>query len=305
MFSAGPGYAFWVWTPKSGEWTNPKNEPRGTPKEQFEWAMSYYNKAEYGKARKEFNKLIKKYSGSEFASEAQFYIGMCYHAEEEYYKAFLAYQKLIDSYPYTDRIDEVIAKQYEIGKIFHDGYKSKIFGMAILPSTERAIEVFEKIIKNAPYSEYADKALYHLGLSFKAMLKYKEATDSFEKIIEQYPESELVDEARFQIGLCAAEASVEAPYDQTKTQESIEEFEEFIEEHPEAEKTDTAKQLVDELREKKAESIFSAAKFYEKVKKYESAAIYYRQILADYPDSSWAPKALERIQALRKKGRIE
>jgi len=305
VFSAGPGYAFWVWTPKSGEWTNPTNKPRGTPKEQFEWAMSYYNKAEYAKARKECAKLIKKYPNSEFASEAQFYIGMCYHAQEEYYKAFLAYQKLIDSYPYTDRVDEVIAKQYEIGKTFHDGYKSKLLGMAIVPSTERAIEVFEKIVENAPYSEYADKALYHLGLNYKAMLKYKEAKETFEKLLEKHPESELVDEARFQIGLCAAEASVGASYDQSKTEESIEEFEDFIEDHPQAEKTDEAKQLVDELKEKKAESIFTAAKFYERIKKYESAAVYYRQLLGEYPNSSLAPKALERIQILKQKKRIE
>jgi len=303
--SSGCAYAFWIWTPQSKKWVNPKNEPRSVPKEQFEWAMSFYNKAKYKKARSEFKKLIKKYSSSKFASEAQYHIGLCYQAEEEYYQAFLAYQKLIESYPYSERIDDIVKRQYEIGKIFHGGYKSKLLGWAILPSTDRAIEVFQKVAENAPYSPYADKALYHLGLNYKKMLKYQEAKETFEKITEQYPESELVDDARFQIGLCSAEASKEAVYDQVKTEESIEEFEDFIKVHPESEKTKEAEVLVDELRSKKAESIFVAARFYEKRKKYESATIYYNQLLKDYADTAWAPKALERLEVLKQKGKIE
>jgi len=267
--------------------------------------MSFYNGAKYKKAQNQFRRLIKKFPNSKFASEAQYYIGLCYQAEEEYYKEFSSYQKLIESYPYSERIDEIVTRQYEIGKIFYDGYKSRVLGIAILPSTDRAIEVFEKVAENAPYGPDADKALYYLGMSLKKMLKYQEATDAFEKIAEKYPESEFVDDAGFQIGLCLAEDSKKASYDQEKTEESIEEFEEFIEVHPKSEKTKEAKELVDELREKKAESIFTAAKFYAKIRKYNSAAIYYNQIVEDYPDTSWAPDALERLKILEEKGKIE
>jgi outer membrane protein assembly factor BamD (BamD/ComL family) len=47
-----------------------------------------------------------------------------------------------------------------------------------------------------------------------------------------------------------------------------------------------------------------AAKFYERLKRYSSAQIYYKQILDEYPKTSWAAKALERLEILKNKGRI-
>ena len=55
------------------------------------------------------------------------------------------------------------------------------------------------------------------------------------------------------------------------------------------------------LREKDAENKFLVAKYYEKRKKYDSARIYYREIVNQYKDSSWAPKALRKIQDLEAK----
>jgi outer membrane protein assembly factor BamD len=304
LIGAESASAVWVWTPETKKWENPKNAVRDTPKAQFELGMSYYNAGDYKASQREFKKLLKVYPNSEFAPDAQYYLGASHQKQEEYYEAFLAYQKVIETYPYSEKIDQIIAEQYAIGKIFYEGYKSKILGMAILPSTDKAIEVLGKVVENSPYGKYADSAQYHLGLSYKKMFQYQEAIDAFKKVVEDYPQSALVEDAKFQIGQCYAQAAPKPGYDQLNTEESINEFKELLETSPESEKAKEATAFLDQLKEKKAESIFASAKFYERIKKYNSAQVYYKQILDEYSKTSWAAKALERLEILKNKGKI-
>ncbi|MBI4972782.1 MAG: hypothetical protein HZC16_03075, partial [Candidatus Omnitrophica bacterium] len=49
-----PAYSYWVWTPKSGKWVNPKTAVKPTPKEQFNFAKELYDIKKYDDARREF-----------------------------------------------------------------------------------------------------------------------------------------------------------------------------------------------------------------------------------------------------------
>jgi outer membrane protein assembly factor BamD (BamD/ComL family) len=66
-----------------------------------------------------------------------------------------------------------------------------------------------------------------------------------------------------------------------------------------------AKKVLKELKEKKAQSLFKIAKFYERQKLYKSAVIYYEEIVKKYPKTSWAPKALERIEELKREKKVK
>ena len=90
-----PLFAYWVWTPKTGEWINPKYAVKDTPKEQMDWAMGFYDAGEHKKAISEFEKLIKNYPNSVYCPSAQYYIGRSYEEKEDYYQAYLSYQKTI------------------------------------------------------------------------------------------------------------------------------------------------------------------------------------------------------------------
>ena len=123
-------HSYWIWTPETGKWVNPKYAVKDSPEEQLEWAMSFYNAKVYDRAIKEFRKLIHHYPLSALAAEAQYYIGLSRENLESYYQAFLAYQKTIDTYPYSKRIEEIIEKEYRIGELFYGGRKMKILGMS-------------------------------------------------------------------------------------------------------------------------------------------------------------------------------
>ncbi|MFT5387418.1 MAG: outer membrane protein assembly factor BamD, partial [Candidatus Omnitrophota bacterium] len=81
---------------------------------------------------------------------------------------------------------------------------------------------------------------------------------------------------------------------------AIAEFKEIAEENPGAELSENAKKRILELREKESENNYIIAKFYEKQKNYQSAKIYYRIVVDEYPNSKFSKKALTRMQTLAK-----
>ncbi|NQV04760.1 MAG: hypothetical protein HQ532_04595, partial [Candidatus Omnitrophica bacterium] len=61
MVVAQPAHGFWVWTPESSKWENPKYAAKDTPLEQLEYARTFYEEKNFKLALKEFKKLIKYY----------------------------------------------------------------------------------------------------------------------------------------------------------------------------------------------------------------------------------------------------
>lgn len=288
-----------MWTPETNKWINPKYSVKETPQDQLAYALEFYNAKEYKKAINELNKLISHYPRAREAAEAQYYIGLCQEEQEDLFQAFKAYQVVVEKYPFSERSGDIINKQFEIGNALMEGKqkRSKIVN-TIVGGDYDVVEVFRTIIKNAPYGKNAAAAQYKIGLYLQEKQLYQEARDEFEKTMNDYPESEWAKAARYQIALSDAKRSSEAQYDQKVTQSAIEEFNDFVKDNPAVELSDDAKEEIHKLKEKEAENTFLIASFYEKQKKIEAAKVYYSLIVEDYRMTSWAKKALSKLQEI-------
>jgi len=297
-----PASAFWIWTPETRQWINPKYAVKETPRKQLDYALEIAETEDYKKAEQEMRKLLKHYPKAREAAEAQFYIADFQEQQGDYAQALKSYELVIQKYPFTDRANEVVRRQYEMGSRLLDGRTEKQPGFLARVSGSRANieEIFSSVIKNAPYSEYAAPAQYKIGLFLKEEGLLQEARDAFEKTVNSYPDSEWAKAARFQIALADADRSAGAGYDQQITETAIQGFKEFVKDYPDAELSREAKERVASLREKEAENHFLVAQFYEKQKKIEAAKMYYSLIVDDYRDTVWSGKALEKIQQLGK-----
>ncbi len=300
--SAGPAQAFWVWTPESNQWVNPKFAVKETPKEQLEFALEFYENKKYKEATREFKKLLKHYSRSAEAPDAQFYVAKILEDENDLFEAHKEYQKVVDRYPFSERSAEIVEVQYNIAQKLLDGELKKSRLRDVFSGTDYdIIEVFRTVIKNAPYGPLAAVSQYKIGLYLMEKQLYPEARDEFEKVINDYPNSEWVKPAQYQIAVSDAKRSSRAEYDQKVTQAAVEEFKEFVEVYPDAELSQKAKSEIQKLRDKEAENNFSIAQFYEKQKKYKSAKIYYQIVVDEYPQSKWSSKSLTKIRELSRK----
>jgi len=300
FLSIQPVYSYWIWTPKSGKWINPKSMPKNNPKEQFTYAKSFFDINKYGDAKREFRKLLKAYPKSAEAAESQYYLGLAEEGEGKLYEAYQAYQMVIDKYPFSERIQEVIEREYKIAEKFMSGEKRKAMGVT-LPVENPAIEIFGKVVENSTYGPLAPRAQYKLGLVLKSLLRYYEAEEEFNKVVSRYPDSEWSSAAKFQIASCRANLSKGSAYDQGAAQEAKERFEEFVKDHPDAVLSLDAEKNISSIREKEAEANYNIAQFYEKQKVFDSARIYYEDIINNYADSPWASQAAAKLQIMERK----
>jgi len=290
--------AFWIWTPESSKLINPKYAAKDTPQEQYDWAMSFFVEEDYKRAAEEFVRLVDVYGDSKQAPDAQYYAAYAYHQAGKYYIAFQNYQKVIEQYPYTDRIGDIIKAEYELGQLFYERSKAVLMGVELMTDVEKSIEIFSAILKHMPYSTYADKAQYMLGMAHKKIQQYNQAIDAFHIVVQEYPKSELIEQSKYEIAQCLFLASKKADYDQEATDEAIKEFKQYAEESGSETLREEAENTISQLKEKKAAGIFDAAYFYERQKKYRSAVMYYKDIIENFPATSYRGQAEERLKKI-------
>lgn len=299
VFLPVSAYPFWIWSPKTSKWKNPQNSPLATPYLQYKQAIRVFEEAKYKEAYQEFRKFLVYYPDAKEAAEAQFYLAICLEKMDKSYEAFLQYQKLIDSYPNSQRINEVVEKQYNIGEFFLDRDAKKYLGVSFYDFVEHpSVEIFQTIVLKVPYSEYAPRAQYKLGMIFVKLGRYDEARDAFQKVIDDYSDSEWSMPAKYQMALATARAYPGVDYDSSYVKDAARRLDEFIKEHPQAQISSSAEDQLGELRNREAKKNYDIAVFYELQDQYRSAAIYYRKVIVQYPDSEYYDRAVEKIKEM-------
>ncbi|MCF7907938.1 MAG: outer membrane protein assembly factor BamD [Candidatus Omnitrophica bacterium] len=292
-------YPFWVWSPKTQKWKNPKYSALSTPYLQYKAALKIFEEGRYKEAHKEFKKFLAHYPDAKEAAESQYYLGRCLEKFDKSYEAFLVYQKLIDSYPNSQRINEVIEREYNIGESFLNREHKKWLGLSLYDFVEHpSILIFNSLVNKAPYSEYAPRAQYKLGIILFELGRFDEARDAFQKVVDNYSDTEWAPPAKYQLAIATSKAFPGADYDSSYLQEATARLDEFIKEHPEAKISDQAEDQLKILRNREAKKNFEIAQFYENQDQYESAVIYYRKVLDEYIDSDYYDSSLEKVQEL-------
>jgi TolA-binding protein len=183
--------AFWIWSPKKQKWSNPEMSPLSSPKAQLDRAMEIYNGARYAEAKKEFAKIAIHFKDAKEAPEAKYFEGACWAKMGQPYKAFLSYKAVVESYPTSTRISEAIKNMFALAEeLITERAGRKVAGIRVDHLTESpAIEIYNFIIVNAPYSDEAKAAQYKLGQLYKNIGRLREAIDAFKEVIDKYPES--------------------------------------------------------------------------------------------------------------------
>lgn len=295
-----------------GAWNPFGGESHPTAVEQFEYAQMLEKEEKYNLAMDSYQKVSDAFPSSPLAAEAQFRVGAMLEKTRNFYAAFNAYQAVLDTYPSYPKVNLILERQLRIGNLFLQGKEIGFLKINPAASHKRSIGIFRKILSNAPFSDLAPRAQYNLGLAHLNRKEYVEATIELEKIPMRYPYSEHVPSAKFQLGVCAYRQAKAAPYDQEAAQEALNRLREYIGEFPGDRSTEIAKNMLIELRSRRAEALYRIGSFYEERGNPKAALIYFREVIRDYPLTPYAEKArrvarreekkMELVDASRKAG---
>jgi len=137
-----------------------------------------------------------------------------------------------------------------------------------------------------------DSAQFLLGQAQFKLKEYLVAAASFEELINRFPSSPLVADAMYMIGESYWKMSPKYNLDQEYTDRAVNALQSFIEFYPEqTEKVNSATALILLCREKLAHKTYHSGLIYLKMKDYAAAAIYFRDVMELYYDTTWKVSA--------------
>lgn len=256
----------------------------------FRQAQTAYKQQNYAQALSLLRTMQEKYPDSKLAVRGWEYIAQCENALGDPMAAFEAYQKIWERHKDFAQLSTITRNQMKIGNYF---LKNKEY--------KNAITVYEKILENAPHSDVAAGAQYSLAQAYLGEEDYNAARAELAKVIRNYPSSQLVDDAMFDLGYVAYLQAKDAPYDQGATSEAIAAFRTFISNFPSSPKVPEAQQHIRTLRSRKAAALFRTAEFYENVRVPKAAHITYREVIEQYPDTTYADEARRRLEGAERR----
>lgn len=290
--------ADWVWSPEQGKFINTEENTQSNADDIFDNALDFYKEKKLPKAIEQFQLILKKYPKSRVAPEAQYRLGTIFEEQGDFVKAHKAYQALIKSYPQSERFEEVVEREYQLGNAFLSGKKGKVMGLEVRPSLPLAIEVFKEIVESAPYSSFGDKAQFNIGVAYQRSGKYDDAGEAFQNLIDQYPQSSLVQQARLQMAEVAYAKASTQTRDQGALDVAAQQAKGYLQRYPNAEDAEKASRIQQAVDERNAEKNYRIGLYYEKDNYLESALIYYRDTAKRYASTSWGQKAADKLQSL-------
>ena len=272
-----------------------------TSNSQLEKGMRYDKEGRLEQAANAYRTLVKTWPLSPNAPEAQFRLAATYFKLYDFQRSFKEFQKCVEKYPDSEHFEETLKFQNDIASLFLAGEKQKIWIIPTLPSMDKAVEMFEQIIKNAPYSKVAPETQLKIGFAREKQHLWTDAVKAFQELIRRYPKSDLADDAQFQIGYAYMKAAQDPDHDQTATNHAITGFEDYLTKYPGSEKAQQARENIDRMKHGQAEGVMAIAGFYEHDRNYDAAIVYYNRLIQQFPHSELAKRASERVEELKRR----
>jgi len=169
------------------------------------------------------------------------------------------------------------------------------FRFFLKPDPSSAIQTFQDIIDNYPYSEQAVLAQLAIADAYFRATKYDEAVSYYKDFVELHPEHKQVPYAMFQGGMAYYKQSRDAQRDQTATREALANFDRLLARYPHSEYAAQAEERWRELRTRLGQHTMGVADFYFDRAEYPSAAERYRELLNEYPGLGLDAEALYKL----------
>jgi outer membrane protein assembly factor BamD len=302
IYRPGEGFTYEWPGEEKGSWR------RESAREQLQVAQQAFDKKDYKLALKAAKRTVKMRKLSDFAPQAQYLIGRCYEAQHKDEQAFKAYQEVLEKYPKFTNYQDVQQRQYDIAVRYLNGQFYRLWGyLPIYRSWEKTAGLFEKVVKNGPYSQIAPQAQMDVGASREKQKDYPLAVKAYERAADRYADQKQVAaDATFKAGLAYQKEARTAEYDQSVAGKAIATFTDFTALYGDDPRVPDAERRIASLKSEQARGNFSIAQYYEKGHKWEAARIYYNSAYAIDPNSTLGKQARQRIEALKSRtGPIE
>jgi outer membrane protein assembly factor BamD len=288
------------WTYESvggGKWT------RTRAKDQLDVAQQAFDQKKFSLALKAAHRTVRVWPLSDYAPQAQYLVGRCLEEEKKDEQAFKAYEQLLQKYPKTSNYEEVVKRQYQIANRYLAGQWFKLWGyIPFFPSMDKTVQMYDKLIKNGPYSEVAPNAQMNIGAAREKQSDFPAAVKAYETAADKYHDrTKVAADALYSAGEAYLKQAKTAEYDQSIAGQAIATFTDFMTLYPADPRVPDIQKKIATLKTEQARGSLIVARFYESKKQWDGALVYYNEVLVRDPQSKFAEEARKRIDEIKKR----
>jgi outer membrane protein assembly factor BamD (BamD/ComL family) len=237
---------------------------------------------------------------SPFAQEASYLMGEAYYKVNQLEYAndcFTAYLNHVSS---PKHFEEAIEYKFNIAEQFASGAKKRLFGSikmpAWVPAKEDSIEIYDEVIAGLPHSEFAAKALLSKARIQTYFEDYKPALETLDLLIRRFPKHDLAAEGfleknRVFVAQCKAQLLDPDLLDLAEVN-----LRKFRLAFPREPRLEDAGKILSEMQEIFAQNLFETGHFFERTKKIPASLIYYKKVIAKYPNTEAAEASRAKLE---------
>ncbi len=199
---------------------------RTRAKEQLDVAQAAFDKKDFSLALKAARRVVRVWPLSDYAPQGQYLVGRCYEAMGKDEKAFQEYQKVVEKQPKISNYQEIVERQFTIANKYLAGKWFKLWGyIPIFSSMDKTSDMYQKIVKNGPYSEVAPKAQMNIGAAREKQANYALAAKAYETAADRYRDRpKVASDALFRQAMAYNKQAQAAEYDQSTAGQAISTF---------------------------------------------------------------------------------
>ena len=163
-----------------------------------------------------------------------------------------------------------------------------------------AIEAFDGVEQNFPYSEWAERSQIMMAYAQYKQNKYADALLTLERFIQLHPGNKNTPYALYLKGLCYFEQMSDITREQEMTANAERSFNELIARYPASIYRNDAEAKLVSIQNHLAGQEMEIGRYYQKRHDFTAAMNRFQQVLKNYPDSNQVPEAYYRLTACYK-----
>jgi len=239
---------------------------------------------------------------SPFAKEASYIMGEAYYRVGQLEYANDCFTAYLNHVTAPKHFEDAIEYKFNIAEQFANGAKKRLFGSikmpAWVPAKEDSIEIYDEVIAALPHSEIAAKSLLSKARIQAYYEDYKPANETLDLLIRRFPRHDLAAEAYLEknkVYLVQCEAQNLDPDLLDLTEVNLRKFKLAFPREP---RLADAEKIFFDMQEIFAQNLFETGSFFERTKKTPASEIYYRKVIAKYPNTEAAEASRAKLESL-------
>lgn len=218
------------------------------PEKAMQVALKNYKEKDYLQAIDDFSLIKIKYSGTNVADKAQYYLAMCYYQRKEYILAASEFENLIKNYSTSSfsmqgRYNLAMcyynmSPEYSLDQTYTKYAIIELQNfLELYPEDKLSRDAERKIIElknKLAYKEYKSGELYMTMENYKAAIYY------FESVLQEYFETDYADDALY--------GKIQALVYKKKNDDALKEIERFEKKFPKSEYLSRVERIKNNLK---------------------------------------------------------